>query len=70
MPYHIQRMGQQGRWLWTLYEGQIRVYRRPETVDRMMNRRKKMNKFNVRVEYELAPIRHIAVQCPYPWLYM
>lgn len=24
-----------------------------------------MNKFNVRVEYELAPIRHIAVQCPY-----
>ena len=24
-----------------------------------------MNKFNVRVEYELPPIRHIAVQCPY-----
>ena len=24
-----------------------------------------MNKFNVRAEYDLAPIRHIAVQCPY-----
>ena len=29
-----------------------------------------MNKFNVRVEHEPTPIRHIAVQCPYPWLYV